>query len=447
MNARLIKLGERIRSNLWLIPALCSGLAAVLASVLIAVEQAGDRLTFLRPWVFTGGAESARTLLSTIAGSMITVAGTLYSITFVVLVLASQQFSPRVLRGFMRDRTNQIVLGFFVATFTYCLLVLRAIRSPDEGGFVPHTAVTVGMVLALISLGMLIYFIDHLSHGIHVSSLLTNIAKETIDQIDRLYPQPWAGTSPGVGSEPRAPAGGAWDAIRSAHSGYLQYIDYPALLGVATQHDLVVRVDHRIGDFIIAGTPLCVIAPAERPRHAIVPAINAAVALGTSPTLQEDIGYGVRQIVDVALKAISPAVNDPTTALNCIDQLGVILLTLANREMPGRDLKDARGIRRVIVRERTYAELARLAVAQITHYGASDPVIVLRLAQVLAQVAAASANPACRRALHTQLERIARAARRSIQDADELKVVETHLRAVQELLAALPTAAVTPGNE
>ena len=220
MKTRTAKLAERLRSSLWVVPAACTLVAALLAFVLVELDRRAGNGSLSLPGAFQGGAESARAVLSTIAGSMITVAGTIYSITIVVLTLASVQFAPRVLRSFIRDRSNQLVLGFFVATFTYCLLVLGSVRSAGETEFVPATAVAGGVALALASLGMLIYFIDHIFHGIQVSSIIATVTRETVQQINEIYPDMWHET----GSPPAAetpPPHEDWGPVPATHSGYL----------------------------------------------------------------------------------------------------------------------------------------------------------------------------------------------------------------------------------
>ncbi len=406
----------------------CTLLAGLLAAAVIAFdEQLGASGRHL-PWTFQGGADSARTVLSTIAGSMITVAGTIYSLTIVVLTLASVQFAPRVLRAFMRDRGNQTVLGFFVATFTYCLVVLRVIRGPGGDEFVPANAVTGGLLLALISVGMLIYFIDHIFHSIEVSNILATVARETARHIDQLYPQLWdAQADQGVAAPPAAD----WVPVPATRTGYLQYVDTAALLALATRHDLILWQDRHIGAFFSAGTPLLYAAPAPRGTPALTADLNAAFALGRAPTLQQDVAYGFRQIVDIALKAISPAVNDPTTAENCIDYLGALLLHLARRRIPQLDLRDAGGQVRVYLAERSFHDLVRLAVDQIRHYGAGDHVIGIRLLDTLGRVAAGTENPAYRAALQEYVDRIAASAARSIGDPDELRVVQEHAAAAR----------------
>lgn len=415
-----------------MIPAVCTLASVILAFALVELDRNlgkdGTRLI----WIFRGGADSARAVLSTIAGSMITVAGTVYSITIVALTLASMQFAPRVLGRFMRDRSNQIVLGFFVATFTYCLLVLRTVEGVGDREFVPGTAVAGGLILALISLGMLIYFIDHIFHGIQVSNIIEAVSNNTLDQINTLYPDPW-NEEPHTPIVPEVPAAG-WSPVAAMQSGYLQYIDYDALLDLAVQADLVIREDRLVGSFIIERTPLALIHPAERLTTSIQEQINELFVLGSQPTMQQDIAFGIRQIVDISIKAISPAVNDPTTAINCIDHLGVILATLVTRKTPDLDRVDASGKLRIIVHERSFHDYARLAFDQLRHYGAGDPVIVIRLLDTIKQVAAITSNPAYREVLQRQVENIAAASEHDLVDKYEIDVVQARIRGARQAL-------------
>ncbi len=424
MQARLFQVAERLRSSLWVVPAVCTFVAAFFAVFLLTVDRQLREAGWSLPGTFQGGASSARAVLSTIAGSMITVAGTIYSITIVVLTLASAQFAPRVLRSFMRDRANQFVLGFFVATFTYCLLVLRAVQDTGDVAFVPHTAVTGGVVLALLSLGMLIYFIDHIFHGVQVSSIIATIAAETERHIDRIYPDAWHMPEPPAAAEELPP--GAWAAVPARELGYLQYVDLGALCHLAAQEDLVLRVDRPAGAFIMAGGPLLYLQPPDALTDELAGALCQGFALGHAPTLQQDVAYGFRQIVDIALRAISPGINDPTTALNCLDHLGALLLRVAGRRMPERDCRDASGRLRILVHERTFRDLVRLSVDQVRHYGAGDPVIVIRMLDLLGQVAASTENPSHVTTLCEFVDRIAATAEHRLQDAAEIGVVREH---------------------
>ncbi|MEO6458700.1 MAG: DUF2254 domain-containing protein [Chloroflexia bacterium] len=440
MKTNIIKAVEQARSSLWVLPAAITLIAGLLAFLLVEIDRrAGSNTELFRllPWAFEGGAESARAVLTTIAGSMITLAGTVYSITIVALTLASMQFAPRVLRGFMRDRSNQVVLGFFVATFTYCLLVLRTVRSEEGIEFVPGRAVAGGVVLALVSLGMLIYFIDHIFHGIQVSSIINSVTNETVEQINHIYPEPWSADDLQADPLPGQPMRVVtlpddWTPIPANQSGYLQYIDYKGLFSLAVQASIVVKQERPNGSFVLDGGPLVYISPASSLTPTLRGQINAAFVLGNHPTMQQDVAYGIRRLVDIALKAISPAVNDPTTALNCIDYLGAILATLGNRKLPELDRADSSGQVRLIVYERTFHDLVRLAFDQIRHYGAADPVIGIRLLDTIGHIAQVIKNPANREVLCEHIEKIVSGAERTIADPYELEVVRKHAAAARE---------------
>lgn len=450
MKTFVARLVEQSRSSLWVVPAVMTLSAALLAVLLVELDRqvgSSGNVFNLLPWVFEGGAESARAVLTTIAGSMITLAGTVYSITIVALTLASMQFAPRVLRGFMRDRSNQLVLGFFVATFTYCLLVLRTVRSEEGIEFVPGRAVAGGVALALISLGMLIYFIDHIFHGIQVSSIIASVTKETIEQIDHLYPNTWEEDDTHTDPLTAAPsdtmaAPDDWTPVPAGRSGYLQYIDYQALLSLASQADSIIKLERPNGSFVLADGPLVYISPSFRLTTTLEGQLNQAFVLGNHPTMQQDVAYGIRRLVDIALKAISPAVNDPTTALNCIDYLGSILSTLGNRKLPQLDRVDSSGHVRLIVYERTFHDLVRLAFDQIRHYGAADPVISIRLLDTIGHIAQIIRNPAHREVLCEHIEKIASGAERTIADPSELELVLRHATAARSKIQ--PSEKIAP---
>jgi uncharacterized membrane protein len=445
MQAYATQVAERLRTSLWIVPSICTLVAAVLAFLLIEIDRWTGSRALALPWTFAGGAESARAVLSTIAGSMITVAGTVYSLTIVVLTLASSQFAPRILGTFMRDRTNQVVLGFFVATFTYCLLVLRAVRGGPQDEFVPGVAVTGGLVLTLLSLGMLIYFIDHIFHSIQVSSILAQVAAATEAQIRHLYPTAW---QPRVPPPPSPPLPQTAVPVLAPRSGYLQFVDYAALLDLAVRADLVLYQEHSTGAFVAAGTPLLFVSPPEGATPFLQTAVYRAFAVGTRPTMQQDVAFGLRQIVDIALKAISPAVNDPTTALNCLDHLGAILVCLADRQLPAGVGRDAQDHVRLVVHERDFADYVRLAFDQIRHYGASDHVIMVHMLDVIAQVAPVTQNPAVCDALAVYAERIAATAARRLDDPDECAAVRRHTdTTVQRLRGAAQPLSTPVGAE
>ncbi|RYY72153.1 MAG: DUF2254 domain-containing protein, partial [Comamonadaceae bacterium] len=335
-----------LQSSFWFTPAWIVVCSMVAAAVL--VEADALRLWDPAGWsprLFGAGADGSRAMLSAIATSMITVAGVVFSITIVALSLTSTQYSPRVLRNFMRDRPTQWVLGVFVGIFAYCLVVLRTIRGGDEGAFIPSMAVLGGMGYALAGIALLIFFIHHVARSIQASSILGRIADDTSRAIDRMFPEE-LGAEPAADEAPPMPA--AWTPVPAPRSGYVEAMDAEGLLALACDLHRVLRLEVGVGGFIAEGAPLAVAggtAPLDRKDLA---RLLACVQLGTQRTVQQDAAFGLQQMVDVALRALSPGVNDPTTACMCIDQLSASLARLAARDIPGPfRMKD--GALRVVV--------------------------------------------------------------------------------------------------
>lgn len=417
---RLRNLFEALRSSLWFIPMLLLSGAVVLAVGLVEVDSniGRERLTDW-PRLFGAGAEGSRGLLSAIAGSMITVAGVTFSITIVALSLASGQYTSRILRNFMRDRANQVVLGVFVGVFAYCLVVLRTIRGGDEGAFVPSVAVLVAMLLAFAAIGFLIFFIHHIAASIQATSIIEAVAGETLDAVDRLFPAE-------VGGGAAEPVGEAleagltaltWVAIPARKTGYVRGIDADALFDVAREQDVVVRMETGIGEFVIEGSPLASVA-GKQPDEESILRLNAAYTVGRDRTVQQDAAYGIRQLVDVALKALSPGINDTTTAINCVDYLGAILARLAARpvETPGRS--DGHRLR-LITRGPTFAGLLAEALDQIRQNAEGNVAVLARLLQVLTIVGTRTMDVDRRQALRHQEDLIVEMAERSVASAHD----------------------------
>jgi len=344
-------------------------------------------------WLYTFGPEGARAILSAIASSMITVAGLTFSITMLTLQLASSQFGPRLLRNFMRDRGNQIVLGTFISTFVYCLLVLRTVRGTEDSHFVPHIAVAFGVFFALASIGVLIYFIHHVTTSIRIEMLLANLAEETHAAIDRLYPE-------GIGREPpedrsasRMPIDFEARAqpVAAAASGYVQRTDMDSLMRVATEHDLVVRIEARPGRFVSGGVDALLMAyPRERVSDEQCDALRDVFIVGRERTPEQDVQFSVRRIVEIAQRALSPGVNDPTTALYCMDRLVETLGSLATREVPSPLRLDAEGRPRVLTEATTLGDVACPAFAAVARYGLGDADVMAALLDAMQTIIVAA---------------------------------------------------------
>lgn len=378
-----------LQDSLWFIPALLTGAAVGLAVLMIRLDRALlARRGSAVDWLFDAGAAGAREVLSAIAGTMITVTGVVFSITIVALQLASSQFSPRVLRTFTGDRGNKLVLGVFIGTFTYCLLVLRTVREAPEDGaaFVPAASVTLAIGLAIVCIGFLIYYINHAAHSIRASVIIDRAASDTAGLIDELYP-----ADAGRPAAPRP----AWTAprdppavVRAETGGYLQAIDAKALFDLADGALLTVRPEPIIGEYVLPGAVLANVWPAAALTPKAHGAIAGAMVLGPERTLQHDLELGIRQLADIAAKALSPGINDPTTAVICIDRLAEALVTLAHRGHPEEVRTGADGTTRLVLHGPSFGRLVGVAFAQLRHYGAADATVMEHVVTTLGRMTA-----------------------------------------------------------
>lgn len=373
---------KRLTATLWFLPTLLAVCGVILAFVLVAVDRAiGTKFVYL-PAFFGVEPSGASNVLAVIAGSTITVAGTVYSITIVALTLASTQFSPRILRNFMRDTGNQFVLGVLVGIFSYCIIVLRTIKSSgsESEHFVPSIAVVFGVLLGLLGVGFLIYFIHHVATSIQATSIISTIADETIMEIEENYPFEYNAKQFDNQIIDEMPAK-KWLKIPSAETGYIQNADTDALFELAKRLDLVVQMRRRVGEFTIKDLPLLQISP-ENVDFSIdknlIAEFNAAYDIGNFRTVKGDVAFGIRQIVDIALKALSPAINDSTTALSCIDYLTAILVSLAKRPSfpPLHFCEDEL---RLVINQQRFEDYFDLAFNQIRQNGAGNVAVIIRL--------------------------------------------------------------------
>ncbi|MCG6117570.1 MAG: DUF2254 domain-containing protein [Aquimonas sp.] len=393
MKLQIIKNWSRLRSSFWFTPASMALGAVVLAITLVSYdayvsEWMADRFG----WRFRTGADGASAVLGVIAGSMITIAGVVFSMTLVALSLASSQLGPRLLRNFMRDTSTQVVLGTFIATFVYCLLVLRTIRRDEAAAFVPHLSVSLGVVLAVVSVGVFIYFIHHVAVSIQANEIAARLGKETIERMQKLFPDD---IGEAVGQDSLDPSDESLEqvltleiqCVAADRNGYLQLIDGDALLELATKENVVVRMERKPGNYVTAG---CTIASvfAKRPvSDGFLRQIHTLYVLGNQRTSDQDMEFGVNQLVEIAVRALSPGLNDPFTAIACVDHLGSVLSRLAERKMPSPYRQDHEKHLRLILRADTFCEVADAAFNQIRQYAGSSAAVSIRLLDTIELIA------------------------------------------------------------
>jgi uncharacterized membrane protein len=322
------RLWRRLNRTLWFMPSMLLAGALGLSILLIEIDVRQDAdLGKMWPRLFGVSPDGAREILASIATSIITVAGVTFSIIIVALSLSANQYSPRVLRNFMQDRGNQTALGYFVSTFVYSVSVLRTIRT-GEDEFVPALAVVGAIVLAVIAVGVLIYFIHHVSESIEASHLISTLAAETVREIEALDHTNLAFNHE---EDPK----GEWQAAPSARTGYVQMLDVKALERFGGRGGAALRLESGVGDFVIEGSPLISVRSSKPLSRREIKRLNASFEISEYRTVGQDVRYGVRQMVDIALRALSPGVNDPGTAMTCVDFLSAVLCHFAQAQARG----------------------------------------------------------------------------------------------------------------
>ncbi len=413
MRAKLRQIATDLRSSYWFLPALLT-VGAALLSVLTWWLDTQLSTDWMGTFSYFSPAkpEGARTILSTVAGSMISVAGTVFAITFAAVVYASGSYGPRLLTNFMTDRGNQLSLGVFIATFVYAILVLREIRLPDEGGplvspgggFVPQISLLTALGLAMLSVGVLVYFLHHVPNSIRINNVVGDIARTALRQIKERYPDAYVGEVVVTGEVE------VGDPVGARDTGYVEVIDYETLGDVTKDEGVAIRLAVRTGDFIHPGMAIAHVEGEH--GEECDDAIRSAFATGLSRTPSQDIEFSIDELVEIALRALSPGINDPFTAITCIHWLAAALASLGGRDLA----RDADG--RLYGAERVYCLadefghfVRRSAVAMSVGVAAND------LASVVFVEALASAAPSC----------ATDARRRALSDSVEQMVVQARL--------------------
>jgi uncharacterized membrane protein len=413
-----------LRASLWFVPSLVIGASLAAAVGLIALEPRVDPGpdTFWA-YLLKGGPESARSMLSAIATSTMTVAGVVFSVTMVVLTLASSQFSPRILRSFMRDRITQAVLGVFFGIFVYCLVVMHSVRGPGGEEFVPSVAVVGAVVYAVAAVGLLVYFIHHMADSVQAASILEEIELETQAAIDVQFPK----DPPPAHDPPRLPT--EWTALPATHAGYVLGIDADPLLHFVVAANRVARLPKN-GAFVVAGAPLLELSGPQPLTDAEQKQLHAWVSLGRQRTVEQDPAFGFQQLVDMAVKALSPGINDPTTACMCVDQLSALLVRVAERAPPAQWRWHA-GVLRLVTPATDLPELVRLSFAAIIRHSSKNIEVHHRVLDALEVI---RGQPPDRRRCQSLIEP-ARAVMRELRQLDpSTEVVDLRRRAAQVAL-------------
>jgi uncharacterized membrane protein len=399
---------EALRTNLWLVPMLDVVGAILLFVVTVSIDRAAYHGTIMLPsWVISGTADASRQILTTIAAAVITVIGVVFSVVIVALTLASTQFGPRMLRNFMRDRGTQWTLGTFVATFVYSILALIAISPGPHGDFVPHVSITTTLILVVLDLAVLLYFIHHIAVQIQLPQVIASIAADVTKAIAAEAAPPPAGR-PERGlsaAELLARMREQPGEVKATESGYLQYVRHSTLVRIATSTNSVIHLLQRPGHFLVNGRTMAVVWPAEA-APSVARALQRAHLSGPYRSLSQDISFGIDQLVEIAIRALSPAVNDTFTALTCIDWIGDSLRQIALGWHPEQIHRDAQGYVRVITTQTSFDRLVQRAFEKVRQAAAGMPAVMIRQLDALTEILEQAPLPEQRKVLLEQAEMI-----------------------------------------
>lgn len=434
MKTRLRKIIDSLRSSYWFVPVLMMVLAFGLWGVTSSIDRLLSRHDALPiHWLYYDEVGALRTLVLTITGTTVGVIGVVYSITMIPLTIAASQFGPRLLRNFLRDRGTQVTLGTFSATIVFCLAVLLQLRNETSR---PQVSVNVALFFGLCCFLALVYFINHVAVTIQASKVVAEVSDDLLETIDREYPPADENNRMPAANNAAvsAPLSEAY-AVLATHSGYAQVIDYAGLLNRAVDKDVVIQLWGEPGDFVTEGTRLALVWPAAKGSEELSEAINRAYILGVQRTLVQDVTFGINELVEVAIRALSPAINDPFTAMTCLDWLGTALCRLCSRQFPSPYRFGNDGVLRILSCPPTFGSMADAAFHQIREYGHRSGAVTLRMIHTIAKVAQCAQTQEQRAALLHHGALVERGARKGLLDQVDYQQITD---AYHDLLKKVP---------
>ncbi len=433
-SARARSAWDNVRTSFWFLPALMGAGGAALTGISLLLEAATvDQLGAAPAFVYVGVADDARDVTATLLSSMMTMASLVFSITMVVLTLAAGQFGPRLIRSFMSSPATQLVLGTFVMTIVHCLLALSAIDWRQSEEPLPFFTVTFAILLSLISVGLLVLHLHVLARSIMSETVIARVRHEldeTLDTLSEIEPE-----------QPDPEAALPKDFYARAafcgppHTGYVRAIDFEGLVTVAKKADVLIGLTFRAGDFVIRDGGTIGIYPRERATKETGEAAGKAIVIGAHRTPVQDPDFSIRHLVEIAVRALSPGINDPYTAISVVNQLSASLARLFGRDLPDVVRRDGHGVVRVLCPRPTYGSLVAAAFDQIRQNGASKPAVIIHLIEAIERLVPHARNEEQRQVLIDQLEIILETARRGVPDASDRDDIETRGEMARERLA------------
>ncbi|HYC02332.1 MAG TPA: DUF2254 domain-containing protein [Azospirillaceae bacterium] len=438
MSDRLRNLWESLRTSLWPLPMIMGLAAVALASLMLRVPSATTGEGGLRGWLLAGGTgEDAQNLLTALTTALISMAGVVFSITMVVLSLAANQFGPRLVRTYTSDVRAQLAIGIFVLTAVYCLIVLRSIEKGMSPADVPQPAVALGVALALLCIMVVVLFLGLIARLIVAETVIARVAGELEAFIATLPPAGEAADEPDEAAMAPDDLLERSALVRSDQEGYVQSIEYRDLAAAAREAGALVRFDYRAGAFMCREGWLALVHPAEALTPELEAAVRRAVAIGRQRTPTQDLEFPIRHLVDIALRALSPGINDPNTATAVIDRLRGALARLMAKQLPVAVMRDADGTMRVLGDSTGFDGILDAAFHQIRQAGGGQPAVVIHLLGAIARLAEHVRTPQQRRALQRHADMIAAAGLRAVQEPNDRADIEKAADALRHKLRSL----------
>ncbi|MGB7755020.1 MAG: DUF2254 domain-containing protein [Salinisphaera sp.] len=429
MRARVYEFWELARSSFWFLPSLMMLVGLTLFAITLTIDELHLTGSVLHTLFYSGGTTNAANLLQTLTGAMVAIATVVFSTMMVVLTLATSQFGHRLIRSFMRDRANQAVLGIFLATFVYCMLVFHMVGNDPKNHFVPGVSLSVGFVMALFATCTLIYFTHHMAQLFSAPEVLETVGVEFDQAIDRMYPDHGGddgASAPELGH-------GTQDLI-AYEGGYVQAIGTEALLEIAEHHEIVIESCVSYGDYVLPGSVLARLHGAEIDQETARHAAREYI-LGRSRMTDHDLLFAVNQMAEIGVRALSPALNNPFTALDCVNRIGRSLAVLIRRPMPSEVVTDKEGEMRLIIRVPNFHDLLDAAFMPIRNYGRTSVITMREMLHVIEKLAPLTRRDLERRALARHAETIFEAAGHGLSESTDIERIRVCFFDVRRALA------------
>lgn len=424
MKNLLFKWSE-LKATFWFVPVVIIISSIFLSIGLVYIDgQVDFSNDGIMRFFFVTSADSARLILSTISGAMMGVAGTVFSITLVALTLASSQFGPRLIKNFMYVRLHQVVLGAYISTYLYCLLVLNAVKDDGDYTFVPSISILVAIVAAIANIILLIVFIHHIAISLQADKVISDISDFISKQVENLFPEKMGEVKEKEENVDATAAISAYQnqiPLKSPRSGYLQYVDTETLIKVVSRNDSLLELYHRPGGYLVEGEDLGLlylngIWEKDEPGD-----IYNQFIIGKTKTAQQDLEFSISQMVEIASRALSSGINDPYTAIACIDNLTATMVYLAQAEFPSKYRFDEEETLRVIVDAVEFEGVLNAAFNQIRQFSGGSPAVIIRLMEALITISGFTSNEAHRKAVERQAEMVLNTGKQSIKEDNDLQ--------------------------